>query len=145
MTHFLYHASLFVILITYLLLLYVGYLLFYPVRSFKVMVSPTPVTQKSYHFGDVIEFTPTTCRYNDNDGSVNRVLRNVDYPTIAYGMSDVPLVSQPFKCAVYRISLILPNKMIQGRYIVENYISIKTNALRTEHYKCYTESFSVMP
>ena len=143
MRNLFYSVSLFVIFSSYLLMLYVAYLMFWPTTSFKVLITPTPVEQKQYKQGDLVIMHPKSCKYNDRPGIVKRVIRNIDVPSIAFGIPDVPMVAIAGECREYTVVVPLPSTIPPGRYVVENTFRIEVNNLHTEEYHTRSDIFIV--
>lgn len=123
-------------------MLYLGYLLFYPVNPIKV-VQPYKVVTPSVPQGDRLVYEVEYCLDEAQNFVVHRELFN----TKTGELWDVPdrINYLPANCVKEVHDLITPMRADLGTYKMIARVSVKVNPVRWENYQFETEVFEITP
>lgn len=136
----LYCFSIITLITTFGFLIYISYLLLWPIKIIDFDPSPLTVVDKSLRNGDQLEYIVKYCRYVDHPMEISRSL--VD--TIVYSL--IPYITQdPPGCYTKHIlTTMIPEKLPSGKYHLHLNYHIKVNPLRDINIIRETEQFEVI-
>jgi len=132
-------ASYIILILAFITMVYVGCLLWWPVKAYE---SNSVITDKlQYYQGDELVFTDDRCKYLGVPVDVNITLTDgilyqyaTRYRNSPVGCSKV--ISEP---------LTIPSYAIPGKYHVEIILTFHINSIRRESFTIKTNEFEVLP
>ena len=140
-TPVLYKFGITLIISTQLLMLYLGYLLFFPFTPLVVKnpnnLTVTPTVVKA---GDpmMVEFNYCKDKYYRV-----KVDKQVVGKTQAYNLPTSNDTVLPVGCHIYTVSHLVPEDIVSGTYYIAIDVDYEVNPLRVIHYSLQTEPFVV--
>lgn len=135
--------SLAAIAIGYLLVGWVAYMLFWPVKTLEVKnydpAHPIPVDAEVYYPGENLSYQLDYCKYFDGRATVHRTLVDGQIVQLQDTMGGLPL-----GCRVITVkTAIIPETITPGRYYLDVVVEYELNPLRTERVHYQTDYFTV--
>ncbi len=134
-----YSVAWFTLLSALGLILYISFLLFYPIKPFEVF-GPYKVKTKVVIAGQPLIYTANYCRRMDGPGTVSRTLND----GLVYVLSESPVLNANQGCKAQDIKIIVPKDVPSETYTMHIKATFKVNALRNYVVEVDTEPFDVI-
>lgn len=124
----------------WLMLLYIGYLIFWPFKTMDVQNLPYPVLNSPVEAGQIVVWEVDSCRYTQIAADVTRTL--VGEVTIQLNRENQTLEKG---CSKYRVATtIIPSYTPEGEYHIEIAAIYKINPIRQIDRQFRTQKFRVV-
>lgn len=128
------------LLVSWMSLLYIGWLVFWPFKTMETKNLPYPILNSPVEAGQIVVWEVDSCRYTDIAADVTRTLvgevtiqLNSEYQTLAKG------------CSVYRVATtIIPSYTPEGKYHIEIAATYRINPIRQIDRHFRTQEFEVI-
>lgn len=131
--------SMIIIFLTFIMLGYVFYLLFWPVRVIEVK-EPMRITkaEKTFKRAEIVEFEFDYCKYKDLTSNINISFTN-------HALIQAVAVYNRFKPGCHKEHLLVsvPLSAPAGKYRIQMRITYKVNPIRVEEYNFFSEDFVI--
>ena len=131
----------FSLIILYFLMFYVGYLIFWPIRTIETENSILPVITHQVKRGTALIYQVNYCRYQFYGATVYRTLYGTNNNNV-YPLAPVNTVTSP-GCRTANVYLMIPSSLQPGTYYVNVLLKIQVNLLRQQTLETRTQSFEV--
>lgn len=138
MNKLLYWFSVHTIILSFFMLLYIGYLLLYPFEPVVLHTNPFKIEKKEYKAGEYLTYT------------ISYTKKMAVAPKIKFFLVDgviFPLsekgVSRPVGTRTNTQLLKLPDSMPSGKYLLQIDLEYQVNPLRTIYYSWQSEQFEI--
>ena len=139
----LFHNSILALIyLTILGIIYVGYLLYFPFKTFEVKQNPANVLnpENEVKRGGIVFYEVSYCKYTDKPAQVSKLLVNdVIFPGTAMESN------LPVGCGKKEASYKLPDIEIKGKHHLIITLTYRLNFLRRETVTFETEPFYIIP
>lgn len=134
-----YWFSMGTIFSAFCIMLYAGYLLFYPFKPFVLRTEPAKVLTKKVIAGQDLIYEVDYCRHGAGSGKVTRTV-------VGDTFIPIPLVETVTKegCGVNTIHLPIPEGATPGKYHLEVSAEFHPNALRSIVVRFQSEEFEII-
>jgi hypothetical protein len=124
-----------------ILILWVGYMLLWPVKTLVVKNAPLPIVgATTLHNGDMVTYHYDYCKYYDTPLSIEK-----DFVDGIIFKTDPIYVSTLQKgCHQQDVSVKIPDTLPEGEYKIRINLQVRINQLRTDTVIIQTQTFNVI-
>lgn len=130
------------LILLYFFIFYIGYLIFWPVRTIEIKDAIMPVITHQVKRGDALVYQFDYCRYNIFGATVYRTLYGTNN-NIVYPLALVNTVTLS-GCRTADVYLMIPSSLKPGTYYVDILVKVQVNLLKQEAMEAKTQSFQVV-
>ena len=123
-----------------LIVLYLGYMMIFPLRVFQYNSTHTIVLNENHvvSSGENLILSVNRCKYVDSTITLSRVLVN----DIVYMLPESKSTLKK-GCGAYNISIHMPSDIPAGQYYLHSTATVNVNPFRTLQYSIDSEAFNV--
>lgn len=136
-----FYSGVVVLLGAFSVLLYISYILFFPVKTLDVYNDPFPVEKAIVKRGDTQSYSVDFCRHTDAIATITRVIEGEAYASLGQIKSRFPAVCEKGRQVE---PFLIPDFLPEGIYHIFITVEYDLNPLRkiTKEYK--TQEFKVI-
>lgn len=129
------------LILLYFFIFYIGYLIFWPMRTLETENPVLPVITHQVKRGQALVYKVQYCRYDLVGGTIYRTLYGVNNDNV-YPLAPVNTVTYP-GCRTANVYLMIPTSLTPGTYYVDILVKIQVNMLRQQVLETRTQNFEV--
>lgn len=140
-----YPLALLVLLVGSSLILYLGYLLLYPIKIAEPRTQPFIVKEDQVVVGKTVTYVADVCKYKSLPAQVIReFIKNEPIGQVVVDSQEQLVSNLPTGCDTSDRSVPVPLTLSPGTYYIRLQIIYQVNHLRKVEYTFFTETFEVI-